>query len=243
LQNTLQNIGFSILPDILWRKQTNAPNKFMGSGMLPAGAYVTLEHEYILIARKGPKRTFKTPHGKQNRHESALFWEERNSWYSDIWTDIKGVKQQITEPRTRSAAFPFDLPYRLISMYSVKGDLILDPFAGTATTTTAAMTAARNSIGIEIDPNFRKAIHETTHDIVNTSNTYLQNRLLRHITFVKDRTQKSGSLKYTNHHYGFPVMTSQEQTSLLNHLESIQPNDDNSFEITYSAYPTKGPLP
>ena len=53
--------GFSALPAILWRKQTNAPNKFMGSGMLPPGAYVTLEHEYILIVRKGKKREFKTP--------------------------------------------------------------------------------------------------------------------------------------------------------------------------------------
>ena len=44
-----QELGFSSLPCILWRKQTNASNKFMGSGMLPAGAYVTLEHEYILI--------------------------------------------------------------------------------------------------------------------------------------------------------------------------------------------------
>ena len=49
----IQQSGFSILPDILWRKQTNAPNKFMGSGMLPAGAYVTLEHEYILIEMCG----------------------------------------------------------------------------------------------------------------------------------------------------------------------------------------------
>ena len=31
-------LGFDALPDILWRKQTNAPNKFMGSGMLPVGA-------------------------------------------------------------------------------------------------------------------------------------------------------------------------------------------------------------
>ena len=58
--NYLLNIGFSVLPDILWRKQTNAPNRFMGSGMLPAGAYVTLEHEYILIVRKGSKREFRT---------------------------------------------------------------------------------------------------------------------------------------------------------------------------------------
>ncbi len=55
----LLRIGFTALPDILWRKQTNAPNKFMGSGMLPAGAYVTLEHEYILTVRKGPNREFK----------------------------------------------------------------------------------------------------------------------------------------------------------------------------------------
>src|SRR6056297_3216657 len=47
------NKGYSVLPDIIWRKQTNAPNKFMGSGMYPPGAYVTFEHEYILILRKG----------------------------------------------------------------------------------------------------------------------------------------------------------------------------------------------
>ncbi len=44
--------GCCALPDIHWRKPTNAPNKFMGSGMYPAGAYVTYEHEYILIFRK-----------------------------------------------------------------------------------------------------------------------------------------------------------------------------------------------
>ena len=61
----LTELGFQILPEILWRKQTNAPNKFMGSGMLPAGAYVTLEHEYILILRKGNKREFKTVEEKK----------------------------------------------------------------------------------------------------------------------------------------------------------------------------------
>ncbi|MEM2907478.1 MAG: DNA methyltransferase, partial [Candidatus Odinarchaeota archaeon] len=45
------SLGFKALPVIIWRKQTNAPNKFMGSGMLPPGAYVTLEHEYILLFR------------------------------------------------------------------------------------------------------------------------------------------------------------------------------------------------
>jgi DNA modification methylase len=71
-------LGFTPLPEIVWRKQSNAPNKFMGSGMLPAGAYVTQEHEYILILRKGGKREFKTEDEKKHRMASAFFWEERN---------------------------------------------------------------------------------------------------------------------------------------------------------------------
>ena len=84
--------GFTILPGILWRKQTNSPNKFMGSGMLPAGAYVTLEHEHILILRKGGVRPFRTVEEKSSRRESAFFWEERNLWFSDLW-NMKGEKQ------------------------------------------------------------------------------------------------------------------------------------------------------
>ncbi len=123
------SLGFSVLPNILWRKQTNAPNKFMGSGMLPPGAYVTLEHEYIIILRKGTKRAFKT-NEKNNRNESAFFWEERNKWFSDIWEDLKGINQKLirTTSRDRSAAFPFELAFRLVNMFSVKGDNVLDPF-------------------------------------------------------------------------------------------------------------------
>ncbi len=49
--NYCLNLGFHALPEILWIKETNKPDKFMGSGMLPVGAYVTLEHEHILILR------------------------------------------------------------------------------------------------------------------------------------------------------------------------------------------------
>ncbi len=241
--NYLLTIGFSALPDILWRKQTNAPNKFMGSGMLPAGAYVTLEHEYILIVRKGPKREFKTEHEKENRRESALFWEERNIWYSDVWMDIKGTAQRLSNAmsRLRSAAFPFDLAYRLINMYSVKGDMILDPFLGTGTTFAAAMTSGRNSIGVEIDESFQRALGKgragIAHHIVNFSDHYLCDRVHRHFEFVKNRIQKSGPLKYTNRHYGFPVVTSQEQFILLNGLKEVRVCGDNIFEGVYSLKP------
>ena len=74
-------LGFTTLPDILWRKPTNAPNKFLGSGMLPAGAYVTYEHEYVLVLRKGAKREFRTDAERIARRRSAFFWEERNAWF------------------------------------------------------------------------------------------------------------------------------------------------------------------
>ena len=258
--NYLISIGFSALPDILWRKQTNAPNKFMGSGMLPAGAYVTLEHEYILILRKGSKREFKTECEKQNRRESALFWEERNIWYSDVWMDIKGTGQrrdgfethgdgfetnrdtrrgrfETCSSRLRSAAFPYELAYRLINMYSVKGDVVLDPFLGTGTTIAAAMTSGRNSVGVEIDKSFHSEIHPMARQIADFSYDYLRDRLRRHFAFVEDRIQTSGPLKYTNRYYECPVVTSQEQSILLNGLNEVRECDDNIFEVTYSEKP------
>ncbi|MFM6984984.1 MAG: DNA methyltransferase [Chitinophagaceae bacterium] len=78
------SIGFNEMPCILWRKETNALNKFMGSGMLPCGAYVTLEHEYILIFRKGSKRDYRKEVDKNARKNSAFFWEERNAFEARV---------------------------------------------------------------------------------------------------------------------------------------------------------------
>lgn len=232
--NHLLQTGFTPLPEILWRKQTNAPNKFMGSGMLPAGAYVTLEHEFILVLRKGGKREFKTPADKQNRRESALFWEERNVWYSDVWMDLKGISQKLSDEklRRRSGAFPSEVPYRLISMFSAKGDVVLDPFLGMGTTLFAAMSACRNSIGIELDANFRDPIVSELDRIVPFSDKRIKARLAGHENFVKTH---SGAFKYMNRHYDFPVKTRQEQELFLNPLCSVRKISENEAEVTYSS--------
>ncbi len=235
----MQNIGFSALPAILWRKQTNAPNKFMGSGMMPPGAYVTLEHEYILILRKGNKKEFKTIDEKKQRRESSFFWEERNVWFSDLWMDLKGTSQNLfdTKTRGRSAAYPFELPYRLITMFSIKGDTILDPFFGIGTTMYAAMATARNSIGYEIDPNLREQIISKSTGIIGFSNKRIEERLEKHITFIDDRFKKKGKFKHKNKNYLFPVMTRQETELIINELLSVDQIDMDSFEVTYSDKP------
>ncbi len=237
----MQKLGFSALPAILWRKQTNAPNKFMGSGMMPPGAYVTLEHEYVLMLRKGNKKEFNTNDEKKLRRESSFFWEERNNWFSDVWMDLKGTSQNLFDIKTRgrSAAFPFELPYRLIAMFSIKGDTVLDPFFGIGTTMYAAMAAARNSIGYEIDCNLKEQIMSKSSGIVGFSNMCIKERLEKHLAFVDDRFQTKGKFKYINNHYLFPVMTKQETDLIINELLSVDQKDLDSFEVTYSDKPQK----
>ena len=227
--------GFNTLPLILWRKPTNAPNKFMGSGMLPAGAYVTLEHEYILILRKGAKREFSSPQKRQARRESGFFWEERNHWFSDVWFDLLGTNQKLNKAaaRLRSAAFPFELAYRLVNMYSLKGDTVVDPFLGTGTTMAAAMAAGRNSIGFEIESGFHDEILSIQDSIVETANDRIERRIKSHLEFVQRRSEEKGKLKYLNTPYKFPVMTRQEMDLFFNPLEHIDQIDNASMEVTY----------
>jgi DNA modification methylase len=234
------NLGFTALPCILWRKQTNAPNKFMGSGTLPAGAYVTLEHEYILIFRKGSKREFKTKQEKKQRYESSMFWEERNNWYSDVWFDIKGTSQTLNgkKSRIRSAAYPFELAYRLVNMYSIKSDYVLDPFLGTGTTIGACIASGRNSIGYEIDKAFKDIINESLNDISFLSNHCMLNRINNHLSFVKKRLFEQKPFKHKNTYYGFPVITSQEKELLFSEVVEVKTDSYNASYITiYSEKP------
>ena len=212
----LTELGFSILPDILWRKPTNAPNKFLGSGMLPAGAYVTYEHEYILIARKGGRRKF-SPTDKARRRRSAFFWEERNVWFSDVWLDLVGTRQRLgnsglddPEARVRSAAYPFELAYRLVQMHSLIGDTVLDPFLGTGTTTAAAIAGGRSSIGFELEHSLERPIRNAIETAVPLGREYAQRRLDAHLDFVHSREEAGRPCRHLNRHYGFPVVTGQE---------------------------------
>lgn len=227
ISKTCIDLGFIGLPNIIWRKQTNAPNKFMGSGMLPCGAYVTLEHEWILIFRKGNKRIYKTAEEKLNRMKSSFFWEERNVWFSDVW-DIKGTKQALQRPNTRerSAAYPFEIPFRLINMFSQKGDTILDPFLGTGTTILAAILTGRNSYGYDIDANFEAIIRENVEGLdIDLCNSVIKKRFDAHKEFIENREKSGKVVKHFNNTLNYKVMTKQESKIELSYLTSIHRNE------------------
>lgn len=218
--------GYSVLPDIHWRKPSNSPNKFMGSGMYPAGAYVTYEHEYILIFRKGGKRVFNNQ-SRSMRQASAYFWEERNVWFSDLW-EIKGTKQAfaVKNTRARNASFPFEIPFRLIAMYSVYGDTVLDPFCGCGTTNLAAITLGRNSIGVDIDQQFINFAKEQATQSLNQLNQKIHDRLSTHQNFINSLSEESRTKCYKNNNLNVPVKTKQEQKIQIPLINKISQSDD-----------------
>lgn len=225
-----RRLGFTILPDILWRKPTNAPNKFMGSGMLPAGAYVTYEHEYVLVLRKpgrdGGGRAFSSA-DKERRRRSAYFWEERNSWFSDVWSDVRGTRQELDRSaRERSGAFPIELPYRLICMYSLQEDVVLDPFAGTGTTSLAAAMAARNSVAVEHEPDLVRLARARLSQAPSLGAERVALRLDDHRAFVQQRQQAGKPLKHHNDPHDMPVITRQERALQLLTPHSVEPGPE-----------------
>jgi len=233
--SSCSDLGFDVLPGIIWKKQTNSPTKFMGSGMLPTGAYVTHEYEHILLLRKSEKREFKTEKEKENRQKSAIFWEERNHWFSDLWQGLKGNRQNLhsDDLRTRSAAYPLELSTRLINMFSVQEDLILDPYLGTGTTLLSAISSGRNSVGIELNKSFGGHITQRIVDNSDALKNYAHLRLQRHLEFVQQRENDDKPLKYLNTNYSVPVMTRQEINIVLPSVMDIRTENDCFHTATY----------
>jgi DNA modification methylase len=225
--DAFEELGFEPLPEILWRKPVNSAAKFMGSGMLPPNAYVTLEHEYILVFRNGPRRRAFEP-GAAHRYQAAYFWEERNRWFSDVWEDVSGALQSLDHDdlRGRSGAYPFEIPYRLVNMYSVYGDTVLDPFWGTGTTTLAAMVAGRHSVGSELDREFTAVFDARVDDVPRLSREVVRTRLADHRAFVKDRRTEGGEFGYDAERYDFPVMTKQERPITLYVVDGVERTPD-----------------
>lgn len=73
-------------------------------------------------------------------------------WTKSVWTMNPESAKKIGHP----APFPIELPYRLIQLYTYKGDIILDPFMGAGTTAIAALKSERKFVGYDIDPEYVK---------------------------------------------------------------------------------------
>ncbi len=113
--------------------------------------------------------------------------------------------------RQRSGAFPLELPFRLIHMYSRQGDLVLDPFGGTGTTALAAVAAGRSSLLVEKDQTLVKRFSEELLASLSVARAREEQRISDHEGFRARFFQERGEdLPYPNEELHTTVRTKQE---------------------------------
>jgi len=141
----MHKIGCLMRGEIIWNKGASAsPSTAWGSWLSAANPVLRDIHEYILVFSKD---TFSL---KRNKKKNTIKKEEFLEWTKSVWTFSAVSARKIGHP----APFPEELPNRLIKMYSFKGDVILDPFAGSGTTCIAALKNNRNYVAYDIDPEY-----------------------------------------------------------------------------------------
>jgi site-specific DNA-methyltransferase (adenine-specific) len=153
IQVRSRRVGLDNLTPILWHKIANRTNEagggssgFYGKPYQP-GAVIKNDHEHILMLRK-PGGYRQTP--MLQKALSMLQRHEMNAWMRPVWSDIRGASLRDGHP----APYPVDLAERLIRMFSFAGDVVLDPFCGSGSTAVAAVKTGRNSISVEVEPDY-----------------------------------------------------------------------------------------
>jgi DNA modification methylase len=152
IQERCRQIGYANLAPIIWHKIANAKYEAEGNGggflgkPYEPNAVIKNDVEFILMERK--TGGYRSP-SVATRVLSVIPAERHKVWFQQIWTGVTGAST-----KCHPAPYPIDLAERLIRMFSFVGDTVLDPFLGTGTTSAAAGLWGRNSIGVEVDPEY-----------------------------------------------------------------------------------------
>lgn len=158
-----QDAGFRYRDRIIWKKPDGYLRISRRSGVILQNPYPMYFYpdnllESIIVFQKGKFNYRSIP--KEIREASKIDTKEFSSkkWYMTLWEMNNVLPGSPLEKDI--AAFPYELPYRIIKLFSYKGETVLDPFAGSGTTMKAARDLGRNSIGIEIKKSLVPIIKE-----------------------------------------------------------------------------------
>ncbi len=158
-----QRAGFRFRDRIIWKKPDGYGRISRRSGVVLQNPYPMYYYpdnllESIIIFQKGTfdYKTINYSIRKKSIIDIDIFKKEK--WFFNLWeitNVLPGAKLE-----KGIAAFPYELPNRIVRLFSYYGETVLDPFAGSGTTMLAARRLERNSIGIEINQNLVKIIRE-----------------------------------------------------------------------------------
>jgi modification methylase len=181
-----RRIGFDNLNPIIWHKIANASyevadgSKFLGKPYEP-NAIIKNDMEFILMQRK--PGGYRKPSEAQ-REASKIRKEDFDRWFQQIW-NITGAST-----KHHPAPYPLELATRLVRMFSFVGDTVLDPFCGSGTTMVAALRSGRNSIGVEIDPEYcrmaARYLKAESNDLFSNAKLIFEKATAEAATVVKE---------------------------------------------------------
>ena len=135
---TMQDLGFWILNDVVWRKTNPMPNF--------KGRRFTNAHETMIWATKNPKQQYTFNYEAMKALNDEL--QMRSDWTLPICSGHERLKNADGE-KAHSTQKPEALLHRVVVASTKPGDVILDPFFGTGTTGAVAKRLGRHFIGIE----------------------------------------------------------------------------------------------
>jgi DNA modification methylase len=137
--------------EIIWLKQRGSSGSCAwGSFQQPANPVLRDLTERVVVASKGRFDRAVPARARARRNlpsEASMTRDDFMENTLDVWEIPAESATRVGHP----APFPVELPARLIHLYTYRGDLVLDPFAGSGTTAVAALRAGRHYAGYDVD--------------------------------------------------------------------------------------------
>jgi site-specific DNA-methyltransferase (adenine-specific) len=142
--DAMLDVGFLMRGEIIWQKAAGANgNCAWGSWQSASNPTLRDIHEYILVFSKAK-------FSRSKKGENTISRDEFLDYTKSIWSFPPESAKKVGHP----APFPVELPYRCIQLYTFKGEVVLDPFGGLASTAVAAIKAGRHFVCFDVNSEY-----------------------------------------------------------------------------------------
>jgi DNA modification methylase len=148
------DLGMLLRGEVVWVKGEGASGSCAwGSFASAANPVLRDTSERVIIAGKG---RFDRAIKPKKRQTLGLPWESTISKeaFMEATLDVWKIRPESARRVGHPAPFPVELPRRLIELYTYKGDVVLDPFAGSGSAAVAAVQTGRHYVGYDTDAGY-----------------------------------------------------------------------------------------